>query len=198
MILGITGLPGSGKSEVAALFAENGWRLIDADLLGHEVVENDETILMKLREAFGDDIIRSDGGLDRRKLARRAFESRESTERLNSIVHARLIEELNGLIEEKRGENIDTVVDSALIHEWNIGSYFDTVICVTADKEIRIQRILERDRRTRSEIEALFASQLPEQVKAARCDLVVTNNASSADLISKVKSLPLWRHGNAR
>ncbi len=77
MIIGITGCPGSGKSILAAVIAEQGWVLIDADNLGREVIENDSSILNELSEAFGKDIMDSDGKLNRHLVAKRAFSNPE-------------------------------------------------------------------------------------------------------------------------
>ena len=178
MILGITGCPGSGKSVLAKTVARYDWNLIDADDIGREVVEENSSIIEALAGAFGNDIVRRDGTLDRRLVARRVFVSPEATARLNSIVHPKLIGLLVERIEVLRAGGVRTVVDCALIFEWGIENVFDLVVCVQADFERRIERIMNRDGRTREEIEGFYAAQLPEAEKVRRADLVIANNGS--------------------
>ena len=178
MILGITGCPGSGKSVLARTVARYGGNLIDADEIGREVVEGNSSIIDALVDAFGEDIIGPNGSLDRRLLARRVFVNPEATEKLNGIVHPRLISLLVERIEVLRARGVRTVVDCALVFEWGIEDVFDLVICVQAELERRVERIMKRDGRTRAEIEGVNAAQLPEAEKVRRADLVVTNNGS--------------------
>ncbi len=184
MIIGVTGCPGSGKSMFAASLADEGWRLIDADMLGRELVESDKALLDDLAGAFGQDILGADGRLDRRLLAKRAFSDRERTAVLNGIVHPRLIKCLADEIEECRSNNGDAVIDCALIFEWGIASQFDAVVCVVAAKDLRIRRIAARDGRSSDEIEDMFSAQLAEEEKAHRADVVIRNEGSAGRLRS--------------
>ena len=90
-VVGLTGPTGAGKSAVAALLEKGGLSLIDADRLCREAVEPGTPCLAELAESFGRDILLPDGSLNRKELARRAFSSRESTERLNALVHPPVI-----------------------------------------------------------------------------------------------------------
>lgn len=178
MILGITGCPGSGKSVLAAEIGRQGWKLVDADETGREVVENDNAVLSELAQVFGDDILSAEGKLLRRVLGRKAFANPDSTGKLNGIVHPKLIARLRELVKDIRLEGADGVVDCALIFEWGIQDMFDSVICVTAEKHLRRERLIARDGRTADEIEKIFAAQLPEDKKALRADIVLKNNTS--------------------
>lgn len=178
MILGLTGCPGSGKSVVARTLGGHGWRLVDVDSMGHEVVDGSESIQKALAEHFGGDIIAPDGKTNRRLLATRAFEKPELTERLNRIVHPELIARLRGRIRNQRQKGELTVVDCALIFEWGMEHEFDFVISVQAELELRIERLVNRDGRGRAVIEGFMAAQLPQEEKIRRSDLVITNNGS--------------------
>ena len=182
MIIGITGCPGSGKSILAAVIAEQGWVLIDADNLGREVIENDSSILNELSEAFGKDIMDSDGKLNRHLVAKRAFSNPENNQKLNKIVHPSLINRLKSRITELRTEKTDVVVDCALIFEWGIESLFDVVVCVQAHEHIRKERLAKRNGRSSEDIEDIFSAQLPESEKVKKADIVFANN-SSIDII---------------
>jgi len=178
MILGITGCPGSGKSALAAEIERHGWKLIDADVTGREVVENDSAVLSELVQVFGKDILSAEGKLQRRILGKKAFADHHSTGKLNDIVHPKLIARLREVVRDIRLKGADGVVDCALIFEWDIQDMFDSVICVTAEKHLRKERLITRDGRTADEIEKLFAAQFPEGEKALRADIVIKNNTS--------------------
>ena len=182
MILGITGCPGSGKSMLTDVLVQREWILIDADELGREVVEFNPDVLDELKKSFGSDIINTEGRLDRRLLAARAFAKPEKTKLLNNIVHHRLIRRLKERIENERERNTNSVVDCALIFEWGIEKLFDMVVCVSADESLRKKRLITRDTRSLSEIEDLFAAQLPECEKMRRADIVIKNNNSVEQL----------------
>jgi len=178
MVLGITGCPGSGKSALAGFMIERGWVPVDADKIGHEVVEKNRDVLGELTVAFGSDILDSKGVLDRRLLAGRAFATKETRDMLNRAVHPRLIELLEERIHELRGSGENAVVDCALIFEWGIERRFDCVVCVAADESLCKKRLMERDGRSTVEIEGLFSAQLLERMKIKKSDVVIMNNGS--------------------
>ena len=176
MIIGITGCPGSGKTLLARSMAEQDWELVDADEMGREVVKDDPQVLEKLALAFGADIVREDGSLDRRALARKAFSEPPKTLLLNGIVHPVLIERILSRISGLREENSDTVLDCALVFEWGIENICDLIVTVQAREDVRRHRLRDRDGRTPEEIEGMFAAQLSEQEKVSRADITVSNN----------------------
>jgi len=178
MVLGITGCPGSGKSILARYLAESGWTLVDADRIGREVVESEKSVLDRLVESFGGDILDGNGVLNRRLLASRAFSSADKTEMLNAIVHPRLIERLRHVVGGYRRYDLTIVVDCALIFEWRIESLFDAIVCVAADEKERIRRLQDRDGRTVGEIRDMFAAQLTEEEKIRRADITIMNNGA--------------------
>jgi len=179
MLLGITGCPGSGKTLFSEAVAGRGWKLINADDIGRHVVEEDDSILKELADEFGSDIIDSDGTLNRRLLASRAFSNPERTSILNGIVHPRLVERLKEMIGAMRSAGENVVVDCALIFEWRIEKMFDLIVCVAADEPLRKKRLMDRDGRSESDVEGMFSAQKPEEEKAAQSDIVIHNNGAS-------------------
>ena len=178
MIIGITGCPGSGKSILAGVMADQEWVLVDADEIGHMVVDDDPVVLNKLAEAFGRDILDDDNKLKRHIVAKRAFADKEKTSRLNEIVHPALIDRIKSYICGFRTEKTDAVVDCALIFEWGIEDLFDIVVTVQSHEHLRKERLLIRDGRSSVEIEGIFSAQLPESEKVRRADIVFANNTS--------------------
>jgi len=185
MIIGITGCPGSGKSELTSELVRNGWALINADDIGREVVEGNPEVLGELVRAFGEGIIDSNGALLRRELGRRAFAGTDRTKLLNGIVHPPLIGLLKKRIDGMRLAGADTAVDCALIFEWEIEGIFDAVVTVAADERLRRERIMARDGRSPGDVERLFAAQLPQAEKITRADIAIMNNGP-------IEKLHIW------
>ena len=187
MVIGVTGCTGSGKSVLAEVIAGQGWLLVDADDIGHKVVEDDPEVLNELADAFGRDILDADGKINRKFVARRAFVDPEKTQILNGIVHPALIDRLKFTINSLRSEEKNAVIDCALIFEWKIEDFFDMVVCVQAHKNLRKERIIKSDNRSPEEVEGIFSAQLPQDEKVKRADIVIANNSS----IEKIKAYGL-------
>src|SRR5262249_31027231 len=107
--IGLTGGIGAGKSTVSATFSECGGIIVDGDVIAREVVEPGTDGLAQLVEAFGADILLSDGALNRPALAARAFVDDEKRAKLNGIVHP--------LVARRREEILDAVHDDAVVVE---------------------------------------------------------------------------------
>jgi len=176
MIIGITGCPGSGKTLLSRALGGRGWNLLDADDMGREVVDTDIRIRRQLADAFGQDILDTDGMLNRRLTAQRAFRSPESLLVLNGIVHPPLVEMLSRRAHEYQVKHMDSVVDCALIFEWEIAKIFDLIVCVAAQDKTRMRRIIERDGRTESEVIDMFDRQLTQDEKISRSDIIFRND----------------------
>lgn len=188
MIVGVTGLIGSGKSEVAGVFSRLGARLIDCDLIGREVVESNHPVLYRLVMTFGGGILRKDMSLDRRELGRRAFASPENTKRLNAIVHPALLAELDLRMSKAREKGYNAVVDAALLIYWNYHRKVDYTIAVNASLSNRIKR-LTRAGLTHDEIRMRTQSQLSWSYLRERADIVLFNNDDIETLRKKAEML---------
>jgi len=190
MIVGVTGLIGSGKSEVTSVFCRMGARLIDCDQIGREVVENDQKVLYRLALEFGASILTPSKKLNRRQLGRLAFASAKNTEKLNAIVHPALLAELDRRLADARMRKYDAVVDAALLIYWNYHRKMDYTVLVSSHTQIRIRRLLDRGL-TREEIRQRMKSQLPLSYLRQRADFVLANNTDLDILRKKAKILYL-------
>lgn len=190
MILGVTGLIGSGKSEVSAVFGELGAKIIDCDQIGREVVESDSGILDRLIKSFGDTILTSERKLDRRQLGLLAFASPENTKVLNSIVHPALLAELDRRLEEARSRGYHAAVDAALLIYWNYHTKMDYAILVSSYTRNRIRRLLAGGL-SNEEIRRRTQSQLPLSSLRQESDFVLSNNEDLPSLRKKAKILYL-------
>jgi dephospho-CoA kinase len=191
--VGVTGGIASGKSSVCGIFEKLGARVINADVIGREVVELRSGVLPALVDAFGEGILTREGRLDRKKLAGIVFSDEESLARLNRIVHPSLIQDIRAKIEtaSKEGFCGVIVVDAALIFEWNLVEIFDAIVVVSCSEREQVSRLHERDLLEADEALSRIHSQIPQSDKIARADFHVVNDGTLQDLEEKARSV--WR-----
>ncbi len=181
--VGIYGRMGSGKSEVAKIFAESGAAVISADQIGRDVVDQSESVLEALVDAFGEGIVDSNGRLKRRDLGRIAFSSAENRAELDSIVHPPLLDNLRAKIGKYRKSNLYSiiVVDAALILNWGLEGELDVLICVTAPENSQIERMAHSGL-SGHEAKDRLNSQMPADEQASKADFVIDNSGTLDEL----------------
>ncbi|MBN2329708.1 MAG: dephospho-CoA kinase [Candidatus Omnitrophica bacterium] len=187
--LGLTGNPGSGKSTAARMMEALGAQVVDADAVGHQLLEADSPVYDALAEEFGSEAASPEGRIDRKALGSIVFRSPERLRRLNEIVHPVLVERLKEAMRRFRSSQQGgvLVVDAALIYEWGIQDWFDAVLVVTAPKEKREQRLLASGRFTAEDFRRRDAAQLAEADKARQADVVFHNDADLEDLRRQIE-----------
>lgn len=186
-LIGLTGGIGSGKSTVAQLLEEQGWVLVDADRIARDIVEPGQPALAELAEAFGEDILRADGTLDRGLLASRAFASREKTDLLNSITHPRIHEETQARFDAARRAGEEFVVyDMPLLVDNGLHKDMDATIVVDVDVEERVRRLVEFRGLEEDDARRRIAAQIPDDVRRAAADLLIDNNGPREALDAQV------------
>ncbi len=180
--VGLTGNVASGKSSVARAWTKLGAAVIDADALARRAVEPGSAGLERVRESFGDEVVR-DGQLDRAALRRRVFADDSARRRLEAIVHPevqRLREAEEARLAEEGWEIV--VHDIPLLFELDLADAFDMVVLVDAPAEVRANR-LARDRGlTAEEIRGVMRSQMPVAGKRGRADVLIRNDGSREEL----------------
>ena len=189
MIYGLTGGTGSGKSTVAQYLKEFGCEVVDADLIARQVTEKGAPVLKDLADAFGNDILDENGELIRKKLGSKVFGDPEKMAVLNELMRKALDDGFEKALKEAASKRLYSKVffDAPALCETNREYMVDIVWVVAADKETRISRIMKRDGITREEVLARMASQLPDDDKIARADLVIYNDGTLEDLREKVR-----------
>ena len=178
MLVGITGCIGAGKTTLAGLLEAKGAVMINADRIGHEIVETDQ-VKGQLVERFGSHIVDEAGVLDRRALGRMAFADDAAKEDLERIVRPGLSEKLWGQVDEARcraGTQGIVVVDAALIIEWGHENAFDRLVVVTAKNEDSISRVKAERGLSSSELRQRMKAQLPSSRKEEKADFVIDNS----------------------
>jgi dephospho-CoA kinase len=197
MIIGLTGGIGSGKTTVAALFAQKGAFVIDTDLIAREVVQTDSPILEAIQREFGDEVIRSDGELDRTALARIIFADDAKRAKLNALTHPEILKRVLALIGAQPPDAIIVVV-VPLLFESGFDRSCDRSVAVVASPELRRHRLQERDGLSVSEVEARMRAQLPDAEYEKRADIVIRNEDNLTALGREVDRAWLTLTGAAR
>ncbi|MBN1947308.1 MAG: dephospho-CoA kinase [Bradymonadales bacterium] len=192
-LFGLTGNTGTGKSTVARMLAGLGIAVVDADLLARQVVEPGQPALEEIRAEFGDQFFDSEGRLDRKALGRLVFGDRKALERLEAIVHPRILalaaERIRAL--ERGGAQV-VVFDAAALLEAGLAAMFDGLIVVTSDREQQVSRIMDRDGLTRQDADRRMAAQMPSDQKVRAADRVVDNSGTLQELEEEVRLLAAW------
>lgn len=182
--IGLTGGIGSGKSTVAARFAQLGATVIDADALAREVLQPGTPGLSAVAHRFGADVLLPDGSLDRPKLGDVVFADPAALADLNAIVHP-LVGERTAQLMESAGEQAVVVYDVPLLVENDLASSFDAVVVVQAPMAVRLARLAGRgmDEET---ARSRMAAQASDSQRSAVAEVMLDNSGSMADLYRQV------------
>ena len=188
--IGITGGIGSGKSEVAGLLRGKGYSVIDADELAREAAAPGEPAVIRLREEIGGGIFSCDGSLNRKKLGKAMFADPAVLKKVNEIFHGIILRRIEEETEKcsNRGEKA-VFISVPLLFETGAERMMDEVWLVTADEDIRLGRVTQRDGMTEEDVRARMRSQMPEDEKLKLAGVVIENNGTKEELKAAVEGL---------
>jgi len=173
--VGLTGSIGTGKSFVSSVFAELGCHVLDADQTAREVVMPGTPGLKALTEAFGEEILTTDGTLDRKRLGALIFADQSQRERLNHILHPFIIARQDEILNAWEAADPDGIgiVDAALMIESGGYKRFDKLIVVHCRPEVQLERLMLRDNLSRDEALRRINSQMPQEEKQQFADYLI-------------------------
>jgi dephospho-CoA kinase len=185
--VGITGGMGSGKTTVCKIFETLGIPVYYADDRAKYLMINDTELRQKIIAIFGANAYQKDGELNRKYISNIAFKAPEKLKMLNKAVHPAV--KTDGEIWHKGQKNVPyTLKEAALLFESGSYKSLDKIITVVAPLEIRINRILERDKTTREAIMSRIKNQLSDEEKVAQSDFVIYNDGKQS-LIKQVLNI---------
>ncbi|MBZ2116123.1 dephospho-CoA kinase [Streptococcus gordonii] len=175
-IIGITGGIASGKSTVTEFLRQQGYQVIDADQVVHELQEPGGRLYQALLSAFGPAILQEDGHLDRPKLGTMIFGNPQLLAQSSQLQNEIIREELAG----RRDLLVETetifFMDLPLLFELQYEDWFDQVWLVDVTEETQLSRLMTRNALSQEEAEKRIASQLSLQEKRNRADVLIDNN----------------------
>lgn len=186
--VGLTGGIGAGKSEVSRRLAAQGAVVIDADLIAREVVAPGTDGLAEVIAAFGPEVVRPDGELDRVALGDIVFADEEKLATLNSIVHPLVAARMRE-VEDAAGAGSVIVHDVPLIAENGLASRYDLVVVVDVPPRIQLDRLVRLRGMSREQAQARMAAQASRDERLAIATIVVDNSGSLAELDRQVGEL---------
>lgn len=192
LLIGLTGASGSGKSLVARELKRRGLTVFDADAIYHSLIAADTPCSRGLAKEFGEDILLSNGGIDRKRLAYIVFASAEDREarieRLNALTHHYVLEDVRLKLSLLRDVPA-VVLDAPTLIESGFHTSCDVVIAVTASEDVRLARIMERDAIDRSAAQRRLEAQRPAAFYEAHADFVLQNDGTEEELLCRVESV---------
>jgi dephospho-CoA kinase len=172
---GLTGGIACGKSTVARYFQDLGAHIIDADRVGHELIEPGHAAYEEIVERFGKEILEAGGRIDRKKLGPKVFADPEQLRALNSILHPRIIAHMRELAADHQGGNTDAVIiiDAPLIFESGMERTISKVIVVWCRPEQQLERLMAKTGISRAEADQRIKAQMPLEEKRRRADYLI-------------------------
>ena len=189
-VIGLTGGIGSGKSTVSQYLAELGAAIIDADKLGHEVYLPQTETWRKLLKTFGKEILAPDNKIDRKKLGTIVFNNPEKLKQLNAIAHPRMYEMAKERIDNCRRQGTKVVIlDAPILFETNWTPLVEEVWAVVANEENVTKRAMARSGLTEEQVRSRISSQMSNEERIKRAQVVIHNDGTTEDLRKKVKEL---------
>jgi len=185
----VTGGAGSGKTSVCNRLKELGVKVISADEMAREAVAPGSEALTKIIRFFGEKVVLSDGTLNR-KILRRMITDDDARLTLERFLHHEITKLIhkNVVCAEKEGCRI-VAIEVPLLFELDMKERFNWVVVVSADQELRVKRLMERDQTSRDAAKDLINVQMPDEEKMGRADYVVWNEGSMEKLVESVDVL---------
>jgi dephospho-CoA kinase len=188
-VIGLTGGIGSGKSTVAHFLVELGAEVIDLDKVGHDVLSKNGNAYKKTTLNFGETILNKNGEIDRNKLGTIVFGDPMALKRLNNIVHPEIDKIVAKKMKEYRQRGVKAVVlEAAVMQEAAKTKQTDEIWVMLAPEETVLRRLKERSGLSVQDVKARIKSQMTNEERAKKADVVIINDGTLNELKVKVKT----------
>lgn len=182
-IIGLTGGIGSGKSTVAKFIEEMGFPVYYSDIRAKQIVNEDDSLKQKIKSLLGENAYDENGYYDRKYVASQVFENDELLEKLNLIIHPAVKIDFENWVNRQYSEIV--FKETALLFELGLDKNCFKSVLVTAEDNLRIKRVMDRDKKTYREVEGVMNKQMPEKDKCWLADFIIYNNEGIDELKSK-------------
>lgn len=184
VIIGLTGPTGSGKSSAATLCKTHGIKLVDCDKVARTATQRGSDGLKAVTEVFGVDILNSDGTLNRKALARKAFSTKENTLLLNKT----LFPFIKNLVLQETNDN-KVLLDAPTLFESGINSICFKTVAVLSDADTRLKRIIRRDNLTEEEAKLRMNAGKSDNFYKENADYIIYNNADGQSFLDEFEKI---------
>nr|WP_307774888.1 dephospho-CoA kinase [uncultured Cetobacterium sp.] len=185
MILGLTGGIGSGKSTVSKILKENGVKIFDADIIAKNILQSYEA-KKEIEEKIGKQFILETGDIDKLELKKFIFSNKEALNKLNNIIHPKVIEFYKKINLEYKDKKEIVVFDIPLLYETNLDKYCDLVMVVDIDFNTQVDRIMARDNISKELAINIINNQISNKSRKEKADILIKNNGTMEELKNNV------------
>lgn len=187
--IAITGNIASGKSQVEKELISLGYKVADTDKINHEILENDKITIQEIKNAFSDcDILDEQGKLSREKIGKIVFSNNEKKQILEGILHKKIYEKLEAFYEKNKDEKL-VFISIPLLFEAKQEDKFDKIVFISANEELRLKRLIERNNYDIEYAKKRIAAQEKEQIKIEKSDFVIYNNSDLSNLKNQIEKV---------
>lgn len=184
-IVGLTGQSGAGKTLVSEIFEEHGFGVINCDQVARDVTQPMNECVFEIHDEFPECVDEETFTLNRRALADIVFSDREKLDMLNRIIFRYIRREINGMIAALKVNHEFVLLDAPTLFEAGMDKRCDYIVSVTAEEELRLKRVMERDGLDEESAGKRFASQLTAEFFETHSSYVIRNNGSMENVRSQ-------------
>ncbi|MGE4512541.1 MAG: dephospho-CoA kinase [Chryseobacterium sp.] len=179
-IIGLTGGIGSGKTTVARFIEEFGFPVYYSDERAKNIVDENEELRIKIKELLGEEAYDENGFYNRKFVAEKVFSNTDLLQQLNEIIHPAVRIDFENWVRKQTKYLV--FKETALLFELKLHRECYKSVLVTAEDNIRIKRVMDRDGKTYREVQAVMERQMPEKDKIKLADCIIYNNTNLEDL----------------
>ncbi len=188
-IIGITGPIGAGKTYIISLMSKRVRAYINTDNVYHTLISEPSECTENICRYFGDSVRAQNGGIDRKALGEIVFHSEDKLKKLNEITHVCVGKRVKEILSELEAKGEKAVlIEVPMMFESGFDKMCDVVVCVTADREVRLERIIQRSGLSREDAEIRMDNQKSAEFYMENSDYTVYNNGTE-DLITQVNTI---------
>jgi len=189
-IIGLAGASGTGKSTIAMHLTEQGGAHVDADIVGHDVLEGDGEARRQVRERIAADVFDAQGHINRRRLGAIVFNDSRLLGVLNEIIHPAIRRECAGKIEELKSVGVPfAVIDGALLLDSKMPFAWDLMIALDCDEEELFSRLMAKGGRTEHEVRQRLESQRCIRESFVKADVVIDTCRPKTEVLAELDGL---------
>ena len=186
-IIAVTGGSGVGKGEACRILAGGGAEIIDADSVSHKMIKRGNPAYSPVLQEFGNGILGEDGEIDRKKLGAIVFADKTRLAALSAIVHPIVREYCEDIVRHTKSDTV--VIDAPALIEGNMQGMCDIIIGIFAHRDLRLARIISRDKISREAAEKRINSQMADDVLRGYVDIAINNNGTLQELEENLREI---------
>ena len=184
MIVGLTGGIGSGKSAAGKYFVELGIDVIDADHVSRNILDKNTKAKDLFVKNFGESFLDQNNNIDRDLLRTEIFINKDKKDKLESIIHPIVRDEITEFINQSK--SVYKIIMVPLIYETNSKDFYDKIIVIDSDESNQIERARQRDNKSKEDIINIINNQASREQRNSISDMIILNNSTLDDLKNQV------------